>query len=71
MHAPHGPHKIATNGQVVVPKEFLQTVGLTAGDAVYVQALDEPGGGILIVPAALAARWFEAGRVQEKKHADE
>lgn len=62
MHPPHGPHKIAANGQVVVPKDVLNAVGLAAGDSVYVQALDDPPGAVLIVPADIAARWFEAGR---------
>ncbi len=62
MHSPYWPHKIATNGQVVLPKEVLSTAGLQPGDGVYVQALDDPPGAILIVPAATAAEWFELGR---------
>jgi len=62
VHPPHGPHKIAANGQVVVPKDVLNAVGLAAGDSVYVQALEDPPGAVLIVPADTAARWFEAGR---------
>ena len=62
MQPPHGPHKIATNGQVVLPKDILATTGLQPGDAVYVQALDDPAGAVLIVPAATAAEWFEMGR---------
>jgi hypothetical protein len=46
----------------VVPKDVLNAVGLAAGDSVYVQALDDPPGAVLIVPADTAARWFEAGR---------
>ena len=62
MQLPHGPHKIATNGQVVLPKDILAATGLRPGDAVYVQALDDPEGAVLIVPAATAKEWFEMGR---------
>lgn len=62
VHPPHGPHRIATNGQVVLPKDVLAAAGLGAGDAVYIQALDEPEGAVLIVPARIATGWFEAGR---------
>lgn len=62
MQPPHGPHKIATNGQVVLPKDILAATGLSPGDAIYVQAVDDPEGAVLIVPAATAAKWFEMGR---------
>lgn len=62
MQPPHGPHRIATNGQVVLPKDILAATGLRPGDAVYVQALDDPSGSVLIVPAATAVDWFELGR---------
>jgi bifunctional DNA-binding transcriptional regulator/antitoxin component of YhaV-PrlF toxin-antitoxin module len=65
VHPPYGPHKIAANGQVVVPKDVLAAAGLGAGDFVYVQALEDPPGAVLIVPADVASRWFEAGRVGE------
>lgn len=65
MHPPHGPHKIATNGQVVVPKEVLAAAGLAAGDLVYVQATDDPPGAVLVIPVGIAARWFEVGRGRE------
>jgi AbrB family looped-hinge helix DNA binding protein len=67
VHPPHGPHKIAANGQVVVPKDVLNAVGLAAGDSVYVQALEDPPGAVLIVPADTAAKWFEAGRAGATK----
>jgi len=47
----------------VVPKDVLNAVGMAAGDSVYVQALEDPPGAVLIVPADTAARWFEAGRI--------
>ncbi|MHB1846255.1 MAG: AbrB/MazE/SpoVT family DNA-binding domain-containing protein [Deltaproteobacteria bacterium] len=62
MHPPHGPHKIATNGQVVVPKEVLNAAGLAAGDSVYLQVVEEPPGAVLIVPVKVASRWFEVGK---------
>lgn len=67
MQPPHGPHKIATNGQVVLPKDILAATGLSPGDAVYVQALEDPEGAVLIVPAATAAEWFETGRQRAAK----
>jgi len=47
---------------VVLPKDILAATGLRPGDAVYVQALDDPSGSVLIVPAATAVDWFELGR---------
>jgi len=69
VQPPHGPHKIATNGQVVLPKDILAATGLSPGDAVYVQAVDDPEGAVLIVPAATAAAWFETGRQRAAKGA--
>lgn len=62
MHPPHGPHRIATNGQVALPKEVLAAAGLSAGDSVYLQAVDDPPGAVLIVPTEVAIEWFETGR---------
>ncbi len=62
MHPPHGPHRIAKNGQVVLPKEVLLAVGLTTGDSVYVQAVDDPPGAVLVIRVETATRWFEAGK---------
>ncbi|MGQ0824220.1 MAG: AbrB/MazE/SpoVT family DNA-binding domain-containing protein [Actinomycetota bacterium] len=70
MHPPHGPHKVATNGQVVVPKDVLHAAGLSAGDLVYVQAVEDPPGAVLIVPVEVAARWFEAGKATDRDHTD-
>ena len=66
MHIPFGPHKISTNGQVVLPKEVLQAAGLAPGDSVYLQAAEDPVGAVLVVPVEVAARWFEAGRANER-----
>jgi len=62
VHLPHGPHKISRNGQVVVPKEVLLAAGLGAGDSVYLQAVDDPEGAVLLIPVSTAAQWFESGR---------
>lgn len=66
MHVPFGPHRISTNGQVVLPKEVLQASGLAPGDSVYLQAAADPPGAVLIVPVEVAARWFEVGRTTER-----
>jgi antitoxin component of MazEF toxin-antitoxin module len=47
---------------VVLPKDIMAAAGLRPGDAVYLQALDEPRGAVLIIPASTAAEWFELGR---------
>lgn len=62
MHPPHGPHRISRNGQVVIPREVLAAANLEPGDSVYLQYNDAEPGSVLIVPAAVAASWFEAGR---------
>jgi AbrB family looped-hinge helix DNA binding protein len=59
MALPHGPHKIATNGQVLLPKEVLAEAGLRPGDGVYLLA---QGGTILVIPVEIVSRWFERGR---------
>lgn len=59
---PHGPHRIAKNGQVVIPKDVLRSAGLVPGDQVYVEAVDTPAGAIMIIPRALADDWFASGR---------
>ncbi len=67
MHIPFGPHKISTNGQIVLPKEVLNAAGLAPGDSVYVQVADDPPGAVLVVPTEIAGRWFEAGRATERE----
>jgi bifunctional DNA-binding transcriptional regulator/antitoxin component of YhaV-PrlF toxin-antitoxin module len=62
---PHGPHRIAKNGQVVIPKDVLREAGLVPGDQVFLQALDHPMGAIMVLPAPLAAEWFEAGKASD------
>lgn len=50
MGRPHGPHVVAKNGQVVIPKAVLDEAGLAPGEAVYFVALSEPPGTLLILP---------------------
>ena len=69
VHPPKGPHKIAASGQLVMPKDVLRAAGLSPGDSVYIQAVEDPAGGILIVPVEVAARWFESGRARESERA--
>jgi len=66
MHPLHGPHKIATNGQLVIPKEVLNAAGLAPGDLVYVQSADNPTEGIVVIPVETASRWLVVGRAQEE-----
>ncbi len=58
---PHGPRPIAANGQIVLPKELLQSVGLRAGESVFVIENERPPGTILVVPERLASEWFARG----------
>jgi len=58
---PHGPKAIAANGQIVLPKELLESVGLKAGQSVFVIENEEPAGTILVVPERLASEWFAKG----------
>lgn len=62
MSMPHGPHRIAKTGQVVLAKDVLSEVDLAPGDYVYVVPNEQVRGTILIVPADLAVEWFREGR---------
>jgi len=57
-----GPHRIARNGQVVIPRDVLKAARLSPGDAVYLTASDEGDGTVVLLPAHMAIQWFEAGR---------
>jgi len=61
MRTPHGPRPISANGQVVLPKEILEAVGLKPGDAVFVMANQKPPGTILVIPERIASEWFAKG----------
>jgi bifunctional DNA-binding transcriptional regulator/antitoxin component of YhaV-PrlF toxin-antitoxin module len=67
MHKPFGPKPIARSGQLVIPKELLALTGLAPGNEVYLMAHDELDGAIVVIPAEMAVRWFEAGRKQAPK----
>lgn len=63
--APYGPHKIAQNGQVVIPKEVLKRAALVPGESVYVTARE---GIVELVPASLLSEWIRRGRLQRRDH---
>jgi AbrB family looped-hinge helix DNA binding protein len=56
---PHGPHKIAPNGQLVIPREVLKQAHVSPGDKVYVTVRS---GVIELVPANRVAEWYRRGR---------
>lgn len=58
----HGPHRIARNGQVVIPRDVLKAARLNPGDAVYLTESDEGEGTLMLVSADLAIQWFQTGR---------
>ena len=58
---PYGPHRIAQNGQVVIPKEVLQSARLAPGESVYVSAQD---GIVELVPATMFNEWVKRGRLR-------
>ncbi len=57
--APDGPHRIARNGQVVIPKSVLRRANLTPGESVYVAARE---GIVELVPVATLNEWLRRGR---------
>jgi AbrB family looped-hinge helix DNA binding protein len=57
--APYGPHKIAQNGQVVIPKDVLKRANLSPGESVYVAARE---GIVELVPASTLREWVRRGR---------
>lgn len=61
---PHGPHKIAQNGQVVIPKEVLKRAALAPGESVYVT---EHEGIVELVPASLLSEWVRRGRLESRQ----
>lgn len=61
--APYGPHKIAQNGQVVIPKEVLKRVRLAPGESVYVTAHE---GIVELVPASVLSEWVRKGRSEPR-----
>lgn len=61
MATPHGPKPINPNGQIVLPKEVLRSVGLEPGESVFVMENEKLKGTILVVPEKMASEWFRAG----------
>lgn len=61
--SPYGPHKIAQNGQVVIPKEVLKRVRLAPGESVYVTARE---GIVELVPASMLSEWVRRGRSEPR-----
>jgi looped-hinge helix DNA binding domain, AbrB family len=57
--APHGPHRIAQNGQVVIPKEVLRRANLTPGDGVYLLVRE---GIVELLPVTTLNEWIRRGR---------
>lgn len=66
LSLPHGPYRISRNGQVVLGKEVLEATGMQPGDSVYLVPSGDDPSAILVVPAVVAARWFETGRHAEQ-----
>ena len=56
---PYGPHKIAQNGQIVIPKDVLKHANLSPGESVYLVARE---GVVELVPAATLSEWLQRGR---------
>lgn len=56
---PYGPHKIAQNGQIVIPKEILRQANLAPGEQVFLAARE---GLVELVPASTLATWVRRGR---------
>lgn len=67
MSSPRGPHRIGQNRQVAIPADLMKMVDLRPGDEVYLQINPDLEGTLLVVPAEVATRWFEAGRRAEQE----
>jgi AbrB family looped-hinge helix DNA binding protein len=59
---PYGPHKIAQNGQVVIPKDVLKQANLGPGSTVF---LTVRKGIVELVPASTVASWLQSGRTTQ------
>lgn len=58
---PHGPHRIAVNGQVVIPKDVLRRAQISPGEKVYVVARS---GVVELFSASRMASWYRRGRTE-------
>lgn len=62
MPSVYGPYKIASNGQVVIPKGVLEATGLSSGDSIYFHIGKDSQQLVTLVPATTADEWFDKGR---------
>jgi AbrB family looped-hinge helix DNA binding protein len=61
---PYGPHKIAQNGQVVIPKDVLKQANLAPGATVFLTVRE---GIVELVPASIVASWLRLGRAGQHR----
>jgi AbrB family looped-hinge helix DNA binding protein len=66
---PHGPIRIATNRQIVLPKALTDRLHLQPGDMVYVLLSDSEPRSLVIVPVERVSEWVRLGRAAESEQA--
>jgi AbrB family looped-hinge helix DNA binding protein len=54
---PHGPVNLSRKGQVAIPKELREQVGLGSGRQVYFAINPQDPGTLVVIPAADLASW--------------
>jgi bifunctional DNA-binding transcriptional regulator/antitoxin component of YhaV-PrlF toxin-antitoxin module len=75
--APYGPYSLTGKGQVSIPKELREALGLNVRDKVYFAQDPRIEGALVVVPMSGLARWMsessdrvvtkrESGRVRQK-----
>lgn len=69
MSEPHGPIKIASNRQIVLPKALTDRLHLQSGDMVYVLQSDSEPQSLVIVPVERVSEWIRLGRAAERRQA--
>lgn len=67
MSEPHGPIKIATNRQIVLPKALTDRLHLQPGDMVYALLSDSEPHSLVIVPVERVSEWIRLGRAAETR----
>jgi len=55
---PHGPYSLTGKGQVSIPKELREAVGLNVGGKVYFAQDPRVRGALVVVPTQGLARWL-------------
>ncbi|MFI5387121.1 MAG: AbrB/MazE/SpoVT family DNA-binding domain-containing protein [Fimbriimonadales bacterium] len=60
---PHGPHTLTTTGQVSIPKQVRQLVGLDVGSAVYFAEDPRVPGLLVVIPLSQLANWLTGRKV--------